>query len=79
MSLKNSIKVATIEFAGVKFKSSASSGNAYLRQIQDFTMNPLLASYPHLQHIVICEEKYRFTPDDQSDTKQNKVHVNCSV
>ena len=64
--IRDSVKLATVEFAGVKFKTHATSGDEYLQHISKGVIGRLLKStnFPKLQRIVMCEEKYTYTPDD---------------
>lgn len=62
-SIAGQIKFATVEFAGVKFKVNAKSGTDYLHTVQNNVIKPTLYQYQHLKRMVICEEKYKFTPD----------------
>ena len=52
-----------IEFAGVKLKNFASCGQQHLNYISNGVIKKLLHQFPNLGHVVICEEKYLFTPD----------------
>ena len=63
-TLQDSIKYATVEFAGVKFKTKATSGDDYLVHIEKGTIGRILKDFPALERIIVCEEKYSFTPDD---------------
>ncbi|VDI32965.1 Hypothetical predicted protein [Mytilus galloprovincialis] len=56
-AIRQSITKATVEFAGVKFKTKATSGEEYLS---------------HVTKVVICEEKYSFTPDDFKEATRVK-------
>ena len=56
-------KVCTVEFAGVKFKGNVTSGGAYLKFVEDAVIIPLIRKLPSMSHLIICEEKYNFTPD----------------
>ena len=55
-------KVLIAEFAGVKFKAFSQSGKQYLEYIETLIYS-MLEEFPGVKHIVICEEKYSFTPD----------------
>ena len=63
-TLQDSIRYATVEFAGVKFKTKATSGDDYLVHIEKGTIGRILKGFPALKRIIVCEEKYIFTPDD---------------
>ena len=62
VNIRDSMKYATIEFAGVKFKimqhQEMSTYNIYKKVLR------ILHDFPELKRIIICEEKYNFTPDD---------------
>ncbi|WAR27998.1 LOW QUALITY PROTEIN: hypothetical protein MAR_013702, partial [Mya arenaria] len=61
--LTQSASVATIEFAGVKFKTSSTSGTQYLKYVENAVLMKTKISFPKIRNIVVCEEKYKFTPD----------------
>ena len=58
-------RVAIIEFAGIKYKIKATtpSGRAYIEAVQNDVLLKFSNFFPSLQAMVICEEKYKFTPD----------------
>ena len=62
--IRTSIAYATLEFAEVKFQTKATSGVQYLQSIERGTIYRLLKDYAGLKRIVVCEEKYSYTPDD---------------
>ena len=62
--MQDSIRYATVEFAGIKFKTKATSGDDYLVHIEKGTIGHILKGFPALKCIIVCEEKYSFTPDD---------------
>ena len=63
-NVTSSVKLCTIEFAGTKFKmGNAKSGQEYLENIQKM-LNTLINRSNNISNIVICEEKYSYTPDD---------------
>ena len=64
LELRTSIAYATLEFAGVKFQTKATSGVQYLQSVEKGTIGRLVKDFPGLKRIVICEEKYSYTPDD---------------
>lgn len=55
---------ATIEFAGVKFKTNVCTGVQYISYVQNAVIKNVLMQLPGINRIVICEEKYSFTPDN---------------
>ena len=61
--IQRSIKVIIIEFAGMKFKAFAKTGQEFIDYIQNNLLQPLLREYKTTNHIIVCEEKYSFTPD----------------
>ena len=64
-------KISIFEFAGVKFKSFATSGKKYLDYVSSI-VKQVKHQLPNLKHIVICEEKYMFTPDDFKQATRKK-------
>ena len=59
----NSMKICTKEFAGMKFKTgSVKTGREYLLSVQRM-LNGLIGKSNNISKIVICEEKYGYTPD----------------
>ena len=70
-SIADSVKVCSLEFAGVLFKSKAMSGLDYIKLIEA----DLVTTLNHmkgLKHLVICEEKYQFTPDSFKEHTRNQ-------
>ena len=57
------VKFAIVEFAGIKFKAYAESGNGYLQFVKKAVFEFIYCQFPHTNNITICEEKYKFTPD----------------
>lgn len=58
------MKLCTVEFAGFKFKAgNAKSGKDYIQQVENLIKNVILRNSSN-PTVVICEEKYMFTPDD---------------
>ena len=55
------VKVIPIEFAGVKFHTNSPSH--YIKYAQDTVLNSLLWKFPRVKRLIICEEKYHYTPD----------------
>ena len=62
---RSTAQVAIIEFAGIKYKVKAStpSGKAYMQAVERDVLHKYLNYLPSLQSMVVCEEKYEFTPD----------------
>ena len=65
-AIRKHVTIATVEFAGVKFKTKATTGEEYLDNVKKGVIGRLMkpSSFPNLNRIVICEEKYSYTPDD---------------
>lgn len=61
--ITTNVKYATVEFAGVKLKVHVASGTQYVRAVEGSVIKPILFQFPNLKRLVICEEKYSFTPD----------------
>lgn len=73
VGLLSNVSVAIVEFAGQKFKTRARSGQEYLKMVED-NIKKILRHIPSTKHIVICEEKYKFTPDDfKASTRVNRT------
>ena len=62
---RSAAQVAIIEFAGIKYKVKAStpSGKAYMQAVERDVLQKYLNYLPSVQSMVVCEEKYEFTPD----------------
>ncbi|CAC5425801.1 unnamed protein product [Mytilus coruscus] len=63
-SMRSEVKLATVEFAGVKFKAKVFSGDDYLDFVKNYVIQKTINQMPNISRMVICEEKYHFTPDD---------------
>ena len=80
----SNVSFATMEFAGVKFKTGhCTSGRQYL-DFAESIIRTALKQFPKVSKLVICEEKYTHTPDDfkcftrlqrQSNTKISIEHL----
>ena len=56
---------ASIEFAGVKFKTTPGlTAENYVAQVEKMYISKMIHQFPRLNRMVICEEKYMYTPDD---------------
>lgn len=78
--LKPPMKLCVVEFAGMKFKlSHAKSGNEYLKLVEQYCRNLIRGSSDPT--LIICEEKYSFTPDafKASTREQRKVKSDSSI
>ena len=62
-TLQDSIRYATVRFAGVIFETKATTGDNYLVHIEKGIIGRILKDFPALKRIIVCEEKYNFTPD----------------
>ena len=51
----------------------STTGDQYIQYINKGVINHLASSLSRIDHIVICEEKYQFTPDDlKANTRQKR-------
>ncbi|MEW8546925.1 MAG: hypothetical protein AB2693_25705 [Candidatus Thiodiazotropha sp.] len=58
------VTFATMEFAGVKFKTAhCTSGKQYIL-FAETVIKKSLRDFPCISEMVVCEEKYSYTPDD---------------
>ena len=63
-TVTNSMTICTIEFARMKFKiGSAKSGKDYPEGVEKI-LNGLIGKSNKISKIVVCEEKYGYTPDE---------------
>ena len=82
---EKNIKAVVVEFAGIKFKlkDTIKTGGQYITYAKDFVIKHYLHVTPNINRMVLCEEKYRFTPDDlKAATRANrnkKVDVSISL
>lgn len=58
------VSIAIFEFAGVKFKTRAMTGTQYVKYVQNMVLEKLRKKIPGIVRMIVCEEKYQFTPDD---------------
>ena len=73
-------KAIFIEFAGVKFKGMKTSGQEYLDGIVNHLLKPLLYQLHQVKDVVVCEEKYSFTPDIfKQDTRARRQTTKTSI
>ena len=70
-TIAKSIKVCSLEFAGVVFKSKAISGLDYIKLIEADLIT-ILNHMEELNHLVVIEEKYLFTPDSFKQHTRNQ-------
>ncbi len=80
--LFHKVKVVVVEFAGVKFKSGTGTGTEYIQHVETNIINKTLRDFPNAERMVICEEKYSFTPDAfkaATRTKRKKTTKNSIV
>ena len=63
-TISTDVAICAVEFAGVKFKvGNVSTGREYIQQVE-MILNRLLHQMPNIQKLIVCEEKYSFTPDE---------------
>ena len=63
VSLK--VKMCITEFAGIKFKTgNLKTGKEYLHFVESTVIKGMTRLAPNASTIIICEEKYGYTPDD---------------
>ena len=64
LAVSRSAAICAVEFAGVKFRlGSIASGKEYIQHVE-IKLRRLLKQMVNLQTIVVCKEKYTFTPDE---------------
>ncbi|CAG2250919.1 unnamed protein product [Mytilus edulis] len=73
------ISHVTVEFAGVKFKTRAHDGKHYLQFVEDSIINKTISLMPKVKQMVICEEKYSFTPDHFKAATRTQRQVNTPL
>ena len=78
LNIQGSVTFATLEFAGFKFSSY--TGREYLHHIEQNILK-VKHQLPCLKHLVICEEKYKFTLDDfkAATRAQQRVTTSYSI
>ena len=80
-AIAHSVRFVTLEFAGVKFKARVQTGLQYLRYVENGVLKDVKKQFPFVEQIVLCEEKYKFTPDDfksaTRDQRQRKGNYTC--
>ena len=78
-TVSRSAAVCAIEFAGVKFRlGSIASGKEYIQHVE-MILKRLLKQMANLQTIVVCEEKYTFTPDEfKAGTRSQRTSKNVN-
>ena len=76
----SSMKLCTFEFAGMKFKTgNIKSGKEYIQLIEAMVQG-YLSKAPYLNKMIICEEKYSFTPDDlKAATREQRKSKTSTV
>ena len=73
------VKIATMEFAGVKFTGGFSSGKQYLTHVEHSVLQKFFKQIPCVEKVIICEEKYSYTPDDfKAATRSQRTSVRSS-
>ena len=76
---KTGIKVIVVEFAGIKFrlKDTIKTGAQYIYFVQDSVIKHLLYIAPSAERVIICEEKYKFTPNSlKAPTRAKRQKTN---
>ncbi len=64
-NISNAVKLVTVQFAGVKFRTGQGlTGTKYIQLVERSYISKLLSQFPLLKRIVICEEKYSYIPDE---------------
>ena len=62
--VSKAVTLAIVEFAGIKYKvGGVKTGREYV-QFANSTLQSIIKSLPDVTTIVVCEEKYSFTPDE---------------
>ena len=71
---KENVKIAIVEFAGAKYKTFAMTGRQYLEFVETSVINKIKMHYKSVNRMIICEEKYHFTPNDlKGPTRQKRT------
>ena len=79
-SISSTVKVVTIEFAGVRFKSKAITGLDYIKSVESDYIQNIISILPRVDQIVVVEEKYSFTPDTfKAATRDQRVSSTPSI
>ena len=73
-TVSSTMRICSIEFAGFKFKTGkVKSGKEYLQSVEMF-LNRVISYAPIISKVIVCEEKYSFTPDDfKASTRMQRV------
>lgn len=71
-TITSKLKLAVVEFAGVKFKTFAMTGRQYLEFVETSVINKVLTQFKGVKRLIICEEKYSFTPNDLKGPTREK-------
>ena len=61
--MTSTVVLIYVEFAGMNFKIHAISGLQYLKGVENGDIRKILHKLPKLKWMIICEEKYFYTPD----------------
>ena len=71
--ISHGLKFVALEFARVKYKVEADNGPLFLMKIESIGIMLILSQFSNINTLVICEEKYSFTPDMfKGPTRQNR-------
>ncbi|CAH1791792.1 unnamed protein product [Owenia fusiformis] len=72
-NIANATRIVVLEFAGIKFKTSnAISGSSYLSMTERSINRILFQMCPKTHTLILCEEKYGFTPDILKDSTRQQ-------
>ena len=82
-NISTAVTTCAVEFAGVKFKvGNASTGKEYIQQVE-MILKRLIRQLPNIQKLIVCEEKYSFTPDEfkagTRSQRTNKLHPERTI
>ena len=82
-TISNTATVCAVEFAGVKFKvGNVTTGKEYIQHVE-IILRRLLHQLPKIQKLIVCEEKYSFTPDELKagtrSQRTSKVHQERTI
>ena len=78
--LRNQVVFVAMEFAGVKFKVDAQTGQEFLTKLESCGITPILSQLKNVSTLIICEEKYSHTPDKmKGPTRQSRQSQSSSI
>ena len=79
--VKQNVTIVTLEYAGVKFQNGkgVNSGLQYLKAAEG-TLKKIMVELPNTRRMVVCEEKYHFTPDEfKAATREQRTSKSKSI